>query len=88
MKQEFKTYTLTQDHPLIGKKKGETVRLSRVSEAMKPFIGQSEEEDESIPTDKWVKDDIIQWLASKGVSDASGTKEELLKIVKKVSKEK
>ena len=38
MKKEFKDYKLAKDYPLAGKKAGETVRLTKVSPSIAPYL--------------------------------------------------
>ena len=88
MKREFKDYKLAKDYPLAGKKAGETVRLATVSKTIAPYLegAKEEEEEDETPTKEWTVADITDWLMSKGITDAKGTKDDLLKEVKKVLK--
>ena len=83
-------YEFTKDYPLGGHKKGDQISLPRqpsrkLSEYVQPVGAGSDEE---VPDETWIKADIVQWLASKGVTDVSesNTKDELLKAVKKALK--
>lgn len=86
-------YTFIKDYPLAGKKIGEEINLPKLPFYLKNYLelaeGQEEETDEDegdeVPTKEWKNDDIVAWLADKGV-EAKGTKDELLKEVKKVLK--
>lgn len=88
-----KIFVFTKDYPLAGKKKGQELSFTKLPHHLKSVMtlkeGQSEDEEEledEVPTKEWNNADIIAWLADQGVPEAKGTKEELLKEVKKILK--
>jgi hypothetical protein len=86
-------YLVIKDYPLAGLRVGKTVdlKMKKLPTHLKPYLEpaeQAEEEEDEVPDEAWNKADIVKWLASNGVEGATGTKEELLKEVKKVSKGK
>lgn len=89
-------YEFTKDYPLAGRKKGEQVEYARVGTSLKNYVklvgkaSAQETGNEEVPDESNTKDELIAYLHSKGVSDATekNTKDELLKAVKRVSKQK
>lgn len=88
MNKVYKEYEFVKDYPLAGKKKGEKIKLASVSKQLYDYVKELAPANEETPTEKWKNEDIIIWLAAHEVPDAKGTKEELLKEVKKVLKAK
>lgn len=92
-KKKLITYEFNKDYPLAGKKQGDRIAMPSLPLHLKSYLDEveSEEEEEEIedtgdtPTKEWSKDDITAWLHANG-HEAKGTKEELLKEVKKVLK--
>jgi hypothetical protein len=100
---EKTTYVFSRDYDLAGKKKGDKISMAKVPQHLKKYLVEEgkelavdEEEEENQnelsdafpPDESWANPDIIDWLSAKGVDNASGTKAELLKQVKKVLKNK
>ena len=90
-------YKFIKDYKVAGKKVGDPIELKEVPHYLKAYLapadkvvaetGEGEKVAEAYPDETWLKDEIIGWLADNGV-DAKGTKDELLKEVKKVLKAK
>jgi hypothetical protein len=83
-------FRFIKDYKVAGKKVGDPITLPKVPHYLKSYLEPAEEEQESdedkdIPTKSWKNEDIVAWLAENGV-EAKGTKDELLKEVKKVLK--